>query len=231
MERKVIQMKHNSRLVKILFVIGLLLTGIPPAVSAQEEVINCEHPRVVYLVEKTGTSCQEIVDLVESGIGYGQIMKAVVISESMPEGSAVDWRELLEAHLAGAGWGQISKAYGLQGRFEILDLTPEAILELRESGLGWGQIVHAKSLASADIGLSFEEAVAMLQGGMGWGEIRTELGLESGPPPWAGQDKAKNGQGIGNNGNGNGQGKPPWAGQGNGAGNGNGQGNSSNDDD
>lgn len=222
-------MKHNFRLFRIVSIVALLLLVIPAVASAQEEEITCEHPRVVYLVEKSDASCQEIIDLVDSGVGFGQIMKAIVVAESMPEGSGTDWRDLLQAHLDGQGWGQLSHAYGLKGRFNTLDLSPEELLELRESGLGWGQIVHAQALASADIGVSFEEAVTMLQNGLGWGEIRAELGLENGPPPWAGQgkDKASNGQGNNpNQGNGKNQGIGHGQGQGNGhsQGNGNGQG-------
>lgn len=214
-------MNDHSRFLKIIVVFALFLVVVPSVASAQEGEINCGHPQVFYLVGHSDASCQEIVDLVESGVGFGQIMKAIVVAEGMPEGS-VDWRDLLQTHREGVGWGQISHAYGLNGRFNSLDLSPEVLLALREAGLGWGQIVHAQALAKADIGLSFDEAVAMLQQGMGWGEIRAELGLENGPPPWAGQGKAQN------RGNGNGQGRPPWAGQGNGQGQGNGNGNGQN---
>lgn len=223
-------MKRYSRFFISVLTVVLLLVLVSAVASAQEEAITCEHPQVIYLVEKTGASCQEIIDLVDSGAGFGQIMKAVVVAESLPEGSGTDWRDLLQVHQDGTGWGQISHAYGLTGRFNNLDLDPETMLELREAGLGWGQIVHAQALASADIGLTFEAAVIMLQDGKGWGEIRAELGLENGPPPWAGQGKDKNvGANIGNGNNGNGQGKPPWAGQGNGQGQGNSPGNDDDD--
>jgi hypothetical protein len=218
-------MKTKTTLLKIVLLSAFLFAFFPAVASAQEEGVTCDHPRVIYLAEKTGASCQEIVDLHNSGVGFGRIMKAAVLAERLPEGGP-GWRELLQAHLDGMGWGQINQLYGMHGRFGDLGLSPEQLLALRESGLGWGQIVHAQALANAGIGLTFEQAVEMLQSGMGWGEIRDQLGLEKGPPPWAGQGKNKangnnNGQGIGNGrGNGNGHGPPPWAGQGNGNGHG-----------
>ena len=45
-------------------------------------------------------------------------------------------------------------------------------------------MAHAAAVAVfGDI--PFEEAAALFAGGAGWDEIREELGLEQGPPPWA----------------------------------------------
>jgi hypothetical protein len=133
----------------LLFIVGSV--GIGLTITGAQESEACQQPKVASLAEQTGASCQEILDLHEAGVGYGQI-------------------------------------------------------------------THAHYLASADLGISFDEAIAMMQDGMGWGEIRSELGLEEGPPPWAGQGgKHGNGQGNGQgNGNKGTNGPPPWAGQGDG---------------
>lgn len=131
----------------LLFIVGSV--GIGLTITGAQESEACQQPKVASLAEQTGASCQEILDLHEAGVGYGQI-------------------------------------------------------------------TQAHYLASADLGISFDEAIAMMQNGMGWGEIRSELGLEEGPPPWAGQGNGQgnsNGQGNENKGT---NGPPPWAGQGNG---------------
>jgi hypothetical protein len=214
-------MNKRSLLIIICFIFILL----PAALYAQEETSECTHPRVTYLMEKTGAPCQEILDLVAAGVGYGRIMKSVVIAEGLP-GYNGDWRALLDSHRQGQGWGEVTHAYGLSSRFSDLRLGGKELLALKESGLGWGPIIHAQSLATADIGLSFNEAIGMLQKGLGWGEIRDELGLPPGPPPWA--SDGNSGKGVGNSDSGNGPGNSDNA---KGAGNsddGNGPGNSGN---
>ena len=187
--------------------------------AGEEAAVDCEHPRVVYLVGKTGAACQEILDLHAAGVGFGHIMKAAVIAE----GVAGDWQTLLGAHLDGAGWGQLGQAHGLSRRFAAIEATPEELLALKESGLGWGQISKAYALADAGLGVSAEEAAAMMREGMGWEEIQAALGLEAGgPPPWAGGPANQGDGGPGNNGRGNGTGN---SGNGNNGNNGNGRGN------
>ncbi len=212
----------------IIFLLSIMI--VSPALAQEEESEECQHPVVAYLVESTEATCQEILDMHAQDIGYGQMMKAVIIADA----AEAEWTELLETHQEGdIGWGQISRAYMIAAQDDTLGLTAEDLLALREEDMGWGQIMHAQALASADLGASFEEAVAMMQAGMGWGEIRDELGLEAGPPPWAGPDhnngigngnNGNNGQGIGNNGN-NGQGN---GNSGNGNNGNNGQGNGNN---
>jgi hypothetical protein len=196
-------MKRRTILIVTLILTMTLLATVASA-QEDEEVVDCKHPRVVYLVEKTRADCQEILDLHSSGVGFGQIVKAAVIAEGL-EGFEGDWRDLLAAHQEEIGWGQIARAYGLADRYADLNLTGEELLALKtENDLGWGQIRHAQAIAAADLGVSFDQAVSMMVEGMEWEDIRDELGLPEGPPPWAGggnKDKET--------------GPPAWAGGGN----------------
>lgn len=202
---------------KVIILLSLLLLLTVAVVQAQDEepaeapeadaaAPTCDHPRVVYLVDKTGADCQLILDLHAGGVGFGQIMKAAVVAEGIDG----DWQELLAIHRAGTGWGQLGHAYGLQKRFARLDAPAEELLALKASGLGWGQIDKVYALAGADLGISEDRAAEMLRSGLGWEEIQAELGLEAGgPPPWAGgpkKDKFKNEDGPGNSGNSRGNG-------------------------
>ncbi len=228
-------MNKRSLLIPLVIICFILIL-VPAALYAQEEIPECAHPRVTYLTKKTGASCQEILDLVAAEVGYGQIMKSVVIAEGLP-GYNGDWRTLLDSHRQGQGWGEVTHAYGLSSRFTDLGLSGESLLTLKESGLGWGPIIHAQSLATADIGVSFDEAVGLLQAGLGWGEIRDELSLPPGPPPWASAGNSDDGNGPGNSDNARGAGnsddesRPGNSDNAKGAGNsdnGNGPGNSDN---
>ncbi len=206
---------HGKRIMIAVLLIILCIVSVTLVWAQEDEA--CEQPTVAYLAERTGDSCQEILDLHATGVGYGQMMKAAIIAETL-DNTSTGWRDLLEMHQAGVGWGQINRAYNMA---ENLDLTGEDLLALREADMGWGQIMHAQYLADADLGISFDEAVEMMQDGKGWGEIRDELGLEKGPPPWANQG-GKNGNNSGsanNNGNGLGQGNGHGNGLGNGRGN------------
>lgn len=218
---------NGKRMIIAIMLILLSTVGVTLVLAQEDEA--CQQPNVKYLAERTGASCLEILDLHAAGVGYGQMMKAAIIAETLDDTS---WQDLLEIHQSGVGWGQINRAYNMA---DNLGLTGEELLALREADMGWGQIMHAQYLANADLGISFDEAVGMMQEGKGWGEIRDELGLEEGPPPWANQggkhgnasendDNIDNSQGPGNgrgngmgNGNGNGgrgtNGPPPWAGQ------------------
>jgi hypothetical protein len=193
-----------------------LLMGLTASVMAQVEddpELACI-PRAAWLAETMDVTCDELMALHAEGVGFGQIMMAWRLSQTLPdyEGS---WEDLLAAHLAGEGWGQTMMAYRFAAAF---DADPAEMLALKEAGMGWGQIGHAHALANADLGLSFDDAVTLLQSGLGWGEIRDQLGLPPGPPPWAGRpewaggpggDGPGNSNGNGNNGRG---GPPPWAG-------------------
>ncbi|MCI0395901.1 MAG: hypothetical protein L0332_17635 [Chloroflexi bacterium] len=199
-------MKIRMALSLALLLVTAIFTHV--ANAQEEEGVDCQHPRVVYLVEKTGATCQELLDLQAAGVGFGQIVKAAVVAEGLPAYEG-DWRALLAAHQSGAGWGAIARAYGLAGGYAELGISGEELLALKDSGLGWGQISRAQALATAELGVSFEQAVEMMQSGLEWEEIRTQLGLPQGPPPWAGgnrkEDKEQQGppphaQGQGNDG-------------------------------
>jgi hypothetical protein len=185
----------NLKVTAILLSFALLLGLTAPtwAEDAPEPVENCA-PMAVWLAETMEVDCEDLMALHAEGVGFGQIMMAWRLSQSLPdyEGS---WEDLLASHLEGEGWGQTMMAYRFAAAF---DADPEEMLALKQSGMGWGQIGHAHALANADLGLSFDDAVAMLQSGMSWGEIRDELGLPPGPPPWAGRPEWA--------------GTPPWAG-------------------
>lgn len=218
-----------KRTLKLLIPLVILLFALPAFAQeeVEEEVPTCETPKVLYLVEKTGADCAEILELHAAGIGFGQIMKAVIIANGL-ESEEMDWREILALREGEeAGWGQISHAFGLAERFSELGLTGPELLALKQTeDIGWGQIVHAQSIAAADLGLSFEEALEMIMSGMGWGEIRDALELPSGPPPWAGQGALKKNKESRETGpppevqakhEERGNGPPPWAGPKNGS--------------
>jgi hypothetical protein len=202
-------MNRKQIVIGVLFFV-LMIVMVTPTWAQESE--TCPHPLVAYLAEQTGATCEEIVALNAEGVGYGQMMKAALIADTVGDGS-VEWTELLATFQEGIGWGQISRAYILAERYSDLGLSADDLLALRAEEMGWGQIMQAQALGNADLGVAFDEAVAMMQAGMGWGEVRTELGLEAGPPPWAGPDH-NNGIGNGhnnddsnNNGQGNGHGK------------------------
>jgi hypothetical protein len=168
----------------LLFVLMLCLLFTAVA-SAQEDdvLVDCDHPRVVYLANKTEVNCLVIVELHNSGIGFGQILKATVVAEGLEEYD-VDWQALLEEYRVDIGWGGIARAFGLAERYPDLEVTGRDLLDLKLGGLGWGQIRKAQAIAD-ELGIDFAEAVTMVESGEEWeGE---------GPPPWAkgGKDKDK----------------------------------------
>ncbi|HHV61954.1 MAG TPA: hypothetical protein GXX51_04840 [Firmicutes bacterium] len=61
--------------------------------------------------------------------------------------------------------------------FPDLNLSAEAIQELRSRGTGWGEITIAASLASAS-GKTLDEIIVMADSGLGWGEMAKTLGVE-----------------------------------------------------
>lgn len=125
----------------------------------------------------------------------------VPIARWLADEMEVDCGKLMERHSAGVGFGEMMMAYRLAAAF---DANMNDMLAIKQSGLGWGQVSHAHALANAGLGLSFSDAVARLQGDPGWDDVRAELGLPDGPPPWAGRPAWA--------------GPPPWAGGPDGAG-------------
>jgi hypothetical protein len=195
--------KFTVGLTALVLSLALLLGFAAPTMADEGSSLECV-PYAGWLAETMDVSCDELMALHAEGVGFGQIMMAWRISQTLPdyEGS---WEDLLASHLEGEGWGQTMMAYRFAAAF---DADPAEMLALKEAGLGWGQIGHAHALAAADLGLSFDDAVALLQSDLGWGEIRDQLGLPDGPPPWAGKP-AWTGEGGQPSWGG---GPPPWAG-------------------
>lgn len=194
----------------------LLLPAVALAQDGEEESIDetgnyCDSPVAQYLVEAYRIDCKLMAT---NGVGLGEIMKAIHLSETLP-GFEGDWEDLLALKQADLGWGQMKIAS------RLADGDPVVIGELltlrQENEVGWGQIKQAQALADAGIYGSTLEAALELQAGMGWGDIKAELGLE-GPPPWAGGGKEKKGNGsssrVADGAEKNGHGPPPWAGGG-----------------
>ena len=185
----------KAKVIGIVLLLGLLL-AVPAVILAQGDEVAC-NPAAARLAEVMSIECQELLDLQAEGYGLGEIMKAWYLAEDLD--GLGDWRELLEKKQAeGLGWGQMKMASRLAGE----DGNAQALLELKQSGIGWGQIKKAQAFEASGL-LGFDEALALFESGAGWDEIRAQLGLEEGPPPWAGpKDKNK-----GDNGNG----PPSWA--------------------
>lgn len=175
-----------------------ILVAIPAASMAQDREQTC-NPAAARLAEVMDKECQDLLDLRAEGYGLGEIMKAWYLSQDL-EGIG-DWQDLLEKKKGeGIGWGQFKMAYRIAGK----DGDPQALLDLKQTGVGWGLIKKAQAMEEARL-MSFDEALEAFQGGMGWDEIRDKLGLEEGPPPWAGPKNRVKNQDKGGNG------PPPWA--------------------
>ncbi|UCG24083.1 MAG: hypothetical protein JSW55_18460 [Chloroflexota bacterium] len=178
----------KPKVIGIILLLSVLLV-IPAASVAQDQEQTC-NPAAARLAEVMGVGCQDLLDLRAEGYGLGEIMKAWHLSQDI-EGIG-DWRELLEQKKGeGIGWGQFKMAYRIAGA----DGDPQALLELKQSGIGWGQIKKARAIEQSGL-MGFDEALKAFQGGAGWDEIRNQLGLEEGPPPWAGpkfKDRGGNG--------------------------------------
>jgi hypothetical protein len=173
------------------------MLAIPTAILAQDDEAAC-NPAASRLAQVMAIECQELLDLQAQGFGLGEIMKAWYLAEDL-EGLG-EWRDLLEKKQdEGLGWGQMKMASRLAGE----EGDAQALLDLKQSGIGWGQIKKAQAVETSGL-MGFDEALALFQSGAGWDEIRAELGLEEGPPPWAGPKKDKD-KGA------NGNGPPSWA--------------------
>lgn len=182
-------------MIRVGLLMALLLAGLllVPAASA-EDPPAC-HGRVERLAEEMGVDCQVLLDLHAEEVGYGQIMQAWQLSQGLPDFEGT-WDGLLEAHQEGQGWGQLVHAHSLAQALGDETVDAERLLELKEGGLGWGELGHAYALAGAE-GLSFEEAAALLQQYEDWDDLRQYLGLEEGPPPWAGGPSHRGENGTG----------------------------------
>ena len=192
--------KDKSKAITKLFLFGVLLLLIfPLQLAAQDEETDeprseC-NPAEMNLAADMGIECQELLGLINSGAGLGEIKKAWYLSQNLGAG-ADNWQALIELKQQGTGWGHIKKAYYLADS----QADVERLLALRQTGMGWGVIKHAKALANAGLGITFEQALELFQSGKEWDEIREDLGLPHGPPPWSGGSKERTGSG-----------KPPWA--------------------
>jgi hypothetical protein len=183
----------KPKVIGIILLLSILL-AIPAASMAQDREQTC-NPAAARLAEVMDKECQDLLDLRAEGYGLGEIMKAWYLAQDL-EGFG-DWQDLLEKKKGeGIGWGQFKMAYRIAGEGG----DPQALLELKQSGVGWGQIKKAQAMEKAGL-MGFDESLEAFQAGAGWDEIRDQLGLEEGPPPWAGP-KFKN---RGDNG------PPPWA--------------------
>ena len=183
----------RRKAIGIILLLSVVLV-IPAASVAQDREPAC-NPATSRLAEVMDIDCQELLDLRAEGYGLGEIMKAWYLSQDL-EGLG-DWQDLLEQKKGeGLGWGQFKMAYRIAGK----DGDPLALLELKQSGVGWGQIKKARAMEQAEV-MSFNEALDVFQTGASWDEIRDQLGLEEGPPPWAGPKFKERGR----------NGPPPWA--------------------
>ena len=110
-------MKKRTILLIVVMLASILLTAVVSAEDGHE--VDCDHPRVVYLMEKTDATCAEVQELHSDGVGFGRILKAAIVAEGL-EGFEGDWRELLEAHRDEVGWGSMARAYGLASRYSVI---------------------------------------------------------------------------------------------------------------
>jgi hypothetical protein len=186
-------MNRKSKFIGVALLL-LLLLAVPTVILAQDEEVTC-NPASARLAEVMDVDCQELLDLRTEGYGLGEIMKAWYLAQEL-DGFG-DWRELLERKQAeGLGWGQFKMAARLAGDGG----DAEALLAYKQAGIGWGQIKKAQAIEASGL-MDFAEALTLLNSGAGWDEIQAQLGLEQGPPPWAGpKDKSD----VGN-------GPPAWA--------------------
>lgn len=205
----------------ILVFVALTLLLVPAIAFAQdgeegegeEETEFTCNPVAERLAERLEVECEELLALQAEGYGLGEIMKAAYLAEDLSDFG--DWRALLEQReTLDIGWGQFKMAQRLAGE----DGDAQELLDLKLSGLGWGEIKKIPAIMAVT-GEDGETVVTWLQEGREWEEIRAELGLPVGPPPWAGGGNDKTDQGPpawANNDKteldqGNSGGPPPWA--------------------
>ena len=186
----------HKRLLLLISLITLLLL-LPALTLAQEDdgektLTHCD-PVASRLAETMVVTCEQLLDLLADGYGLGQVMQAVYLVEGT--GNLADVEALLQQKQEqDIGWGQLKMAQRLAGE----DGDAEEMLRLKqEEGLGWGQIKKIQALM--DAGADYDEAIMWMKEGLGWAEIQVLLGVDGGPPPWAGggKDKVKNDKGNG----------------------------------
>lgn len=186
-----------------LLILALAALLIIPATSIADDgedgagLAHC-NPVAFRLAEAMIFDCEDLLELLGEGYGLGQVMQAIYVADS--EADLEDIEALLQQKEENdIGWGQLKMAKRLANE----DFDAERMLELKvDEGLGWGQIRKIQALMDAGVGE--DDAVSAIQSDLDWDEIREEFGLENGPPPWAGNGKAKD---KGKNGNG----PPSWS--------------------
>ena len=231
-------MNRISKLMRggMVTVLILSLLATPMLAFAQEEEPEDEsvpttcNPLLAILSERLGfEDCEEdLLPLLDDGYGMGELIKAMLLAEHI-YGEEPTMEELIEVLAMrqkdgeddenARGWGEIAHATALADALaeDGFEYSPADLLDMRDDmEIGWGELRKAQalvamSLADEDVeDLDFEEALEMFADeDIGWGEIRDALGLEPGPPPWAGPPpKVKLNPGQGAKGNGNGAASP-----------------------
>jgi hypothetical protein len=176
---------------KVIIVFVAILLAVPAVSLAQdtdsdEPITEC-NPAAQRIVKQFNVTCEEVLAQVNNGYGFGQIMKALYVTNSR---SASDgpWQELLVAQEStGIGWGQ----YKMALRLKVEGTTTDQLLGWKESGYGWGQIKKAIAIAGVTDKVDADAVLAMTKKGMEleWEAIRQSLDLPPGKPPWAGKGK------------------------------------------
>ena len=180
---------------KVLIILAIVLLALPAIALAQDTdsdkpVTEC-NPAAQRIIAQFDVTCEAVLEQVNAGYGFGQIMKALYIAES---GSAYDgtWQQLLiDQDTSGIGWGQ----YKMALRLEVEGVPAAKLLEWKQLELGWGQIKKAIAIAGVVDDTSVEQVITMMDEGMEWEEIRDALGIPPGKPPWAGKGKFNSGDG------------------------------------
>ncbi|MDX1616318.1 MAG: hypothetical protein R3300_18540 [Candidatus Promineifilaceae bacterium] len=217
-------------LLSLLAVPMLAFAQVEDPEPADEPLPTTCNPLLAVLSERLGfEDCEdELLPLLDEGYGMGELIKAMLLAEHI-YGEEPTMEELIEVLAMrqkdgddeddenARGWGEIAHATALSDALDG-EFSPAEILDMRDDmDLGWGELRKAQALSAMtldndDAGddLTFEEALAMFADEeLGWGEIRDALGLEPGPPPWAGPPpKFKLNPGQGAKGNGNGAASP-----------------------
>ena len=173
----------------IIIIIVAILLVVPAVALAQDTdtdqpITEC-NPVAQRIVAQFDVTCEEVLAQVNSGYGFGQIMKALYISDS---GLAIDgtWQDLLVSQEStGIGWGQ----YKMALRLGVDEAGADQLLLWKQSGLGWGQIKKAIAIAGVSDEADVADVITMMQDDMVWEAIRDQLNLPQGKPPWAGKGK------------------------------------------
>ena len=182
-------MMKRSIYLSLLLALVLSLFALPAFASEHEEEeteeLTCDSPMVAYILSKTDAECAEILALHESGVGFGEMMKAIIIAEGLEEeeGEPCD-PEGEEGEAAAADEGEPGEEEGEPCEEPI---TWETLLELHQDGIGWGPISHAFGLADYFEELAAEnelDGLAILalhtEDGLGWGQIVKVMSIAAG---------------------------------------------------